>query len=834
MATSFFNNNCADDVEEIESAKNYADLARDWAIKLDGLVDGIDFSAKFWAQQAAESSAAKIVVEDDGVPLGSDFNVLNFGVGISVLQTASNEVQIQASGDVFTEIFVDGVDYTAGTSTDIVLSEDPVSEKNIDIYFDGIRQQTDTYDVSGTMVTFTTAIPVGVGSIEVVRPRTLDVGVATAQNIMYGVTGVTGDNFFDQTLLTFSSIAAMKAATWLVSGMKVGTTGFNSEGDKGQNEYNIGTFGVADDIFIFDLANGLQAQAITPNGDVRIEQFGAVGDGVTDDGAIFIALRVLNQPIELQPGKVYALGSQVVANGDNQGFFCRNGVAEILVLTGAGKFDRSDYTGSRFDANAMPFLCESFDNYTFKNIHVRLQTGNGVRTVGALSVRGGRRADVNVEVSAFTETQNGVVNIDSVEDGNFVVNGHDIGTSNDTLATMQITVCDIDNSRLGVSPNRISTTNTTVVAFGENILLSGAALAKYGQQTDGVNVSGGGADPGNAHGLRVISRFKSVGDVFDCFSSYVQAYVQAEDSVNNAVKLIHGAQHNRIKLICGATTGVVVTISGSDQAIQPTAYNYIDAVADGANSVRAIHFASPTAAQLPEYNYIKAVVSNAGSLTSIVDFEAGNNNTVEYIDDAISLATPSRILATAGANNLARGINKSNFGYTNNRDYSGSVLDITSTTPVTLVADTLYGSPFIVLEEHRFRSISIRVSTGSAGTVRLGVYRWSESGVATDLIADLGTVDVSASGQKDLSINAGGGITLRRGAYILALVSDATPDLYSTPSSDKDVVSFFGSNQMGASPPARISAAFTFGALPATFPAVSYDTGNIPNVALGG
>lgn len=262
MATSFFNNNCADDVEEIESAKNYADLAKDWAIKLDGQVDGIDFSSKFWALQAAESSAAKIVVEDDGVPLGSEFNVLNFGVGISVLQTAANEVQIQASGDVFTEIFTDGVDYTAGSSTDIVLSEDPVSEKNVDIYFDGVRQQTDQYGISGTMVTFTSAIPVGVGSIEVKYPRTLDVGVATANNILYGSTGATANNFFDQALVTFSNKASMQAATWLTAGMKVRTLGFTSSGDKGENEYNIGTFGTADGVFIIDLTNGLQAQRI--------------------------------------------------------------------------------------------------------------------------------------------------------------------------------------------------------------------------------------------------------------------------------------------------------------------------------------------------------------------------------------------------------------------------------------------------------------------------------------------------------------------------------------------------------------------------------------------
>lgn len=35
------------------SSLNYSNLARDWAIKMDGLVDGVDYSSKYWAGQAA-------------------------------------------------------------------------------------------------------------------------------------------------------------------------------------------------------------------------------------------------------------------------------------------------------------------------------------------------------------------------------------------------------------------------------------------------------------------------------------------------------------------------------------------------------------------------------------------------------------------------------------------------------------------------------------------------------------------------------------------------------------------------------------------------------------
>lgn len=104
MATSFYNNNCADEVEEIESAKNYADLSRDWAIKLDGQVEGIDFSAKYWALQAAQGSGIKITVKSDGTPLGEDFTIFDFGPNFELIQTAENEVKILgATGGVILE-----------------------------------------------------------------------------------------------------------------------------------------------------------------------------------------------------------------------------------------------------------------------------------------------------------------------------------------------------------------------------------------------------------------------------------------------------------------------------------------------------------------------------------------------------------------------------------------------------------------------------------------------------------------------------------------------------------------------------------------------------------
>ena len=57
-------------------------------------------------------------------------------------------------------------EFTGSGQSSVTLSSDPGSEDNVIITFDGVTQHRSTYSVSGTTVTFSSAVPTGVAKIE--------------------------------------------------------------------------------------------------------------------------------------------------------------------------------------------------------------------------------------------------------------------------------------------------------------------------------------------------------------------------------------------------------------------------------------------------------------------------------------------------------------------------------------------------------------------------------------------------------------------------------------------------------------------------------------------
>jgi hypothetical protein len=93
--------------------------------------------------------------------------------GISAMSTTEARTLLNVSNGAnasanFLQVYAGGgVDFTAGSSTTLTLPATPTNEASLSVFFNGLFQQSDEWSFSGTTLTFGTAIPVGVTSIEV-------------------------------------------------------------------------------------------------------------------------------------------------------------------------------------------------------------------------------------------------------------------------------------------------------------------------------------------------------------------------------------------------------------------------------------------------------------------------------------------------------------------------------------------------------------------------------------------------------------------------------------------------------------------------------------------
>lgn len=88
----------------------------------------------------------------------------------------------------------------------------------------------------------------------------------------------------------YKSVAEMKVDSLLFAGMIACTLGYYAPNDGGAGTYIIRAkqeSDVDDGGSLHELANGNVAELVTENGTVNVKQFGAKGDGVTDDSAFF-------------------------------------------------------------------------------------------------------------------------------------------------------------------------------------------------------------------------------------------------------------------------------------------------------------------------------------------------------------------------------------------------------------------------------------------------------------------------------------------------------------------------------------------------------------------
>ena len=101
----------------------------------------------------------------------SAVSIIRQGVTVATGITSSSSSTFQSltdergSGGTFG--FAAGVDFTAGTTTSLTLSQSYGSAADLWVAFDGVEQGADSYSLSGTTLTFTAAIPVGTSKVYV-------------------------------------------------------------------------------------------------------------------------------------------------------------------------------------------------------------------------------------------------------------------------------------------------------------------------------------------------------------------------------------------------------------------------------------------------------------------------------------------------------------------------------------------------------------------------------------------------------------------------------------------------------------------------------------------
>ena len=136
-----------------------------------------------------------------------------------------------------------------------------------------------------------------------------------------------------------------------------------------------------------------------------------------------------------------------------------------------------------------------------------------------------------------------------------------------------------------------------------------------------------------------------------------------------------------------------------------------------------------------------------------------------------------------------------------------------------VTANRLYFVPFPVYEAVTFTKIGVYVSTLSAGNARLGIYNLV-NGIPTSLVLDAGTVSTGTTGSKEVVISQ----ALSNGWYALAVVFDATPQVYTGQSATSELeisnllsTLIGGAASVGSAPKFFGYMNHTYGALPSTF-----------------
>lgn len=155
--------------------------------------------------------------------------------------------------------------------------------------------------------------------------------------------------------IVYKSVAEMKADSLLSAGMTACTLGYYSPNDGGAGTYIIRAkqeSDIDDGGSLHELASGLVAELVVENGTVNVKQFGAKGDGVTDDSSFFTKAINAYAIIDLLNEKYCLLNTVNI----NKNIVLKNG---SLYMPSSDKFKQVFWMPYVNDANPLTVQFES-------------------------------------------------------------------------------------------------------------------------------------------------------------------------------------------------------------------------------------------------------------------------------------------------------------------------------------------------------------------------------------------------------------------------------------------------------------------------------------------
>ena len=258
---------------------------------------------------------SSITARIEDVQDGLDTEIVNRIAGDANLQAQNNaqDVRLTAIENALPFIGEGGLPGTVyvqrlsgtGAQTVFTLNTAPQSNNVVDIYINGLYQNKDTFTVSGADVTFSDAPPAGTNNIEVQVTVTIALGETDASLVTYGAATVADQLDAISTAGGSSLVGFQQAGTGAV-------------------------------------ATTVQAKLRET---VSVKDFGAVGDGVTDDTtAIQNAVNAASE-VRFTPGKTYIVSPQTLSSlGGGVGICINVSSNRRLVIYGA-TIKQKDGTG---------------------------------------------------------------------------------------------------------------------------------------------------------------------------------------------------------------------------------------------------------------------------------------------------------------------------------------------------------------------------------------------------------------------------------------------------------------------------------------------------------